>query len=195
MYILFEKINFYFIIVMVIDMKKINEVIIVEGKTDTAIIKKLFDADTIETHGLALTKETLDFIEETARTRGIIILTDPDYPGLHIRNKIMERIPNAKHAFVDKKDAIGEKKLGIAEAKEDAIIQALENVVTFSNQEESISWQEFLSLDIIGNKQKRLEIYESFHLGYGNVKTLFKRLNMAHISKEDIINAKKRTEL
>lgn len=179
-------------------MKKINEVIIVEGKTDTAIIKKLFDADTIETHGLALTKETLDFIEETAKTRGIIILTDPDYPGLHIRNMIMERIPDAKHAFVNKKDAIGKKKLGIAEAKEEAIIKALENVVTFSNQEESISWQEFLSLDIIGNKQKRLEIYELFHLGYGNVKTLFKRLNMAHITKEDIIediiNVKKRIE-
>ena len=41
--------------------KKIKEVIVVEGKTDTAIIQKLFDADTIETHGLAL-DEALDLV-------------------------------------------------------------------------------------------------------------------------------------
>ena len=30
-------------------------------------------------------------------------------------------------------------------------------------------------------------IYDLFHLGYGNAKTLFKRLNMAGITKEDIL--------
>lgn len=167
--------------------KKIKEVIVVEGKTDTAIIQKLFDADTIETHGLALTKETLDFIEEMNKTKGVILLTDPDYPGMKIRNMIMKRIPHVKQAFVDKKDAIGKRKLGIAEAREEAIIQALENVVSFSQDTQSISWEEFISLDIIGNKQKRLMIYDLFHLGYGNAKTLFKRLNMAGITKEDIL--------
>lgn len=167
--------------------KKIKEVIVVEGKTDTAIIQKLFDADTIETHGLALTKETLDFIEEMNKTKGVILLTDPDYPGMKIRNMIMKRIPHVKQAFVDKKDALGKRKLGIAEAREEAIIQALENVVSFSQDTQSISWEEFISLDIIGNKQKRLMIYDLFHLGYGNAKTLFKRLNMAGITKEDIL--------
>ncbi len=167
--------------------KKIKEVIVVEGKTDTAIIQKLFDADTIETHGLALTEETLDFIEEMNKTKGVILLTDPDYPGMKIRNMIMKRIPHVKQAFVDKKDAIGKRKLGIAEAREEAIIQALENVVSFSQDTQSISWEEFVSLDIIGNKQKRLMIYDLFHLGYGNAKTLFKRLNMAGITKEDIL--------
>ena len=167
--------------------KKIKEVIVVEGKTDTAIIQKLFDADTIETHGLALTEETLDFIAEMNKTKGVILLTDPDYPGMKIRNMIMKRIPHVKQAFVDKKDAIGKRKLGIAEAREEAIIQALENVVSFSQDTQSISGEEFVSLDIIGNKQKRLMIYDLFHLGYGNAKTLFKRLNMAGITKEDIL--------
>ena len=168
-------------------MKKIKEVIVVEGKTDTAIIKKLFDADTIETHGLGIDEKTLDFIEQAQKTRGVIILTDPDYPGMRIRNTIMKRVPEAKHAFVNKEDAIGEKKVGIAEAKEEAIIKALENVVSFSHEDESISWNEFISLDIIGNKKRRLKVYDTFHLGYGNVKTLFKRLNLAHITKKDII--------
>lgn len=65
-------------------MKKIKEVIVVEGKTDTAIIKKLFDAETIETHGLAINEDTLDFIEQTQQKRGIIVLTDPDLSLIHI---------------------------------------------------------------------------------------------------------------
>lgn len=169
-------------------MKKIKEVIVVEGKTDTAIIKKLFDADTIETHGMAMDEKILDIIEQTDKARGIIVLTDPDYPGMQIRNRIMERVPQAKHAFVDKKDAIGKKKLGIAEAREDAIIAALENVVSFSDDKQTITWEEFISLDIIGDKQRRLQIYDLYHLGYGNAKTLFKRLNLAHITKQDILN-------
>lgn len=167
-------------------MKRIQEVIVVEGKTDTAIIKKLFDVDTIETHGLAIDNKILDLIEQTEKVRGIIVLTDPDYPGMQIRNKIMERVPHAKHAFVDKKDAIGNKKLGIAEAREEAIIEAIQNVVTFSEDQQTITWQEFLTLDVIGDKEKRLQIYDAFHLGYGNVKTLFKRLNLAHITLKQI---------
>ncbi|MCD7892423.1 MAG: ribonuclease M5 [Erysipelotrichaceae bacterium] len=167
-------------------MQKIKEVIVVEGKTDTAIIKKIFDADTIETHGLALDNKTLDLISSINETRGIIILTDPDYPGMKIRNMIMEKVPNVQQAFVAKKDAIGEKKLGIAEAREEAIIEALNNKVTFVKDEESITWNEFLSLDIIGNKQRRLQVYDAFHLGYGNVKTLFKRLNMAGITMDQV---------
>jgi len=169
-------------------MERIKEVIVVEGKTDTAIIKTLFQADTIETHGLGIDDHVLDIIEKAAQSRGVIILTDPDYPGMQIRNKIMARVPQAKHAFVAKKDAIGEKKLGIAEARKEAIIEALRHVVSFENTQESITWEEFISLDIIGNKKRRLEVYDRFHLGYGNAKTLFKRLNMAKITKQDVLN-------
>ena len=164
-------------------MKRINEIIVVEGKTDSTILKELFDVDTIETHGLALDQKTLDLIKSMSQKRGIIVLTDPDYPGMKIRNQINEYVGHCQNAFVEKKDAIGKKKVGIAEARKEAIIEALENVVTFSKDEESISWNEFLSLDIVGHKEKRLKVYELFHLGYGNVKTLFKRLNMAGITK------------
>ena len=60
--------------------------------------------------------------------------------------------------------------------------------MSFSKESQSLTWEEFISLDIIGDKQKRLAIYDLFHLGYGNAKTLFKRLNMASITKQDILN-------
>jgi len=171
--------------------KRIKEVIVVEGKTDTAVLKSLFDVDTIETHGLALSDQTLEMIKTMAESRGVIILTDPDYPGSKIRRMIVEAVPLAKHAFVAKQDAIGEKKLGIAEAKREAIVKAVEEAVTFVKSQESLSWEEFIDLGIFGDKKKRLKVYEVFHLGYGNAKTLYKRLNMAGITYDDVKNAKK----
>lgn len=168
-------------------MKKIKEIIVVEGKSDTALLKELFEVDTIETHGLALDKKTLELIKEANKTRGVIVLTDPDFPGKKIRDQIQAVVPNCKHAFVSKKDATGKKKLGIAEANKEAVVLALENVVSFDVDNQSITWHEFIDLDIIGNKQRRLLVYNLFNLGYGNVKTLFKRLNMVGISKEDVL--------
>jgi len=168
-------------------MRKIKEVVVVEGKTDTQVLKQLFDVETIETHGLALNEKTLQYIKKVNETRGIIVLTDPDYPGMRIRNMIKEVLPNSKHAFVKKKDAIGKNKVGIAEARKEAIIEALDNIVTFEENKNSISWAEFIELDIIGHKERRIQVYEAFHLGYGNAKTLFKRLNMVGITKEDIM--------
>ena len=152
-------------------MKRIQEVIVVEGKTDTATLQQLFDVDTIETSGSGINEAILQQIETAAKTRGVIILTDPDYPGQQIRNK---------------KDAIGKKKLGIAEARHEAIIEALENTVQFSEREDTLSWQEFLSLDIIGNHAKRDYLYHTYRLGHGNNKALFKRLNMIGVTKDDI---------
>ena len=168
-------------------MKKIKEIIVVEGKSDTALLKELFEVDTIETRGLALDKKTLELIKEANKTRGAIVLTDPDFPGKKIRDQIQAVVPNCKHAFVSKKDATGKKKLGIAEANKEAVVLALENVVSFDVDNQSITWHEFIDLDIIGNKQRRLLVYNLFNLGYGNVKTLFKRLNMVGISKEDVL--------
>lgn len=168
-------------------MKKIKEIVVVEGKSDTALLKKLFEVDTIETHGLALDKKTLELIKQANESRGIIVLTDPDFPGKKIRDQIQAVVPNCKHAFVSKENAKGKKKLGIAEAKKEAVIAALENMVSFDNERESITWNEFISLDIIGNKKRRILVYDLFNLGYGNVKTLFKRLNMVGISKADIL--------
>lgn len=168
-------------------MKKIKEIIVVEGKSDTALLKELFEVDTIETHGLALDKKTLELIKEANKTRGVIVLTDPDFPGKKIRDQIQTVVPNCKHAFVSKKDATGKKKLGIAEANKEAVVLALENMVSFDVDNQSITWYEFIDLDIIGNKQRRLLVYDLFNLGYGNVKTLFKRLNMVGISKEDVL--------
>ena len=83
---------------------KIKEVIVVEGKSDTKKIKLAVDAETIETQGLALEPETLEMIAHAQETKGVIVFTDPDYPGETIRKKITQKVPGVKHAFITTKE-------------------------------------------------------------------------------------------
>ena len=73
----------------------LKEVIVVEGKSDTAAIRRALEADTIETGGFTLAASTLRKIEAAYKKRGIIILTDPDGAGNRIRHFLTERFPEA----------------------------------------------------------------------------------------------------
>ena len=64
---------------------KIKEVIVVEGRDDTAAIKRAVQADTIETGGSAINAKTIEKIRLAQQKRGVIIFTDPDYQGERIR--------------------------------------------------------------------------------------------------------------
>ena len=79
---------------------KIKEFIIVEGKDDTVAVQRAVEADTIETNGSALSPATLRKIKHAQEKRGVIIFTDPDYPGRRIRALIEQAVPQAKHAFL-----------------------------------------------------------------------------------------------
>ena len=94
---------------------KIKEVIVVEGKSDLIFLNSFLDAEIIITNGSEISKETLDLIKKANETTGVIILTDPDYPGIRIRNIVSQYIGDCKHAFIEKSKAIKGKKVGIAE--------------------------------------------------------------------------------
>ena len=91
---------------------KIKEIIVVEGKSDYTLLKSFLDVEIIITNGSEISKETLDLIKKANETKGVIILTDPDYPGMQIRNKINQYTSGCKNAFVEKSKAIKGKKVG-----------------------------------------------------------------------------------
>ncbi len=103
----------------------VKEVIIVEGRDDTAAVKRALDADTIETHGFGIRKEIWNRIEKAYEERGIIIFTDPDYAGNEIRRRLKERFPDAGEAFLAKSDAERDGDIGIENAAPEAIFEAL----------------------------------------------------------------------
>ena len=61
------------------------------------------DADTIETNGSAVNEATIEKVRRAQETRGVIIFTDPDYPGEKIRKTIAEDVPGCKHAFLSER--------------------------------------------------------------------------------------------
>lgn len=167
----------------------IKEVIVVEGKNDTLRLQKFFDVETIETNGLGLNLNTLQFIKEVNDKKGVILLLDPDTPGEKIRQKINDYIPGLKNAFILKENARTTKKVGIEHSDKDSLQKALNNLITYQIKEESLSLQEFNELGLSGypdSGKKRMIISKVFHIGKCNGKQMFKRLNMLGVNKKDI---------
>lgn len=167
----------------------IKEVIVVEGVNDTKRLKSFFEVDTIETHGLGLKKETLEYIKQINEKRGVILFLDPDTPGEKIRKRINDAIPNLKNAFVLKEDARTKKKVGIEHADKETLQEALDNLITYQDSKESISMSEFYELGLSGQENSTLirdVVSKKYHIGKCNSKTMFHRLNMMGLTKEDI---------
>ena len=168
----------------------IKEIIVVEGINDTKRLRSFFDVETIETHGLGLSKETIELIRELNKTRGVILFLDPDHPGEKIRNTLNSKIPGLKNAFVMKEDARTKKKVGIEHASKEVLEEALNNLITYTELNDSISEEEYYSLGLKGNRdsdRKREIVAKYFHTGKANAKTLYKRLNMLGVTYDDIV--------
>ena len=132
--------------------KTIKEVIVVEGKNDTNHLKDFFNVDTIETNGLGLNKETIELIKEINAKRGVILLLDPDTPGEKIRKRLNDIIPGLKNVFLLKEEARTKKKVGVEHASKETIEKSLENIITYKKTIETISYEEFKELGLVGEK-------------------------------------------
>ena len=168
-------------------LNSIKEAIVVEGKTDTNHLKKLFNCRTIETNGSALNKKTLNLIKKAATTSGIILFLDPDYMGEQIRRKIIAFLKGVKYkeAFVCQRHWDTFKK-GVNEANDEVIIKAILKATKPSNNlKESISWDEYLVLPLNDKKSRQALCYK-LEMSYCNHKQLFKRLNILHISDKEV---------
>ncbi|WP_171016978.1 ribonuclease M5 [Pseudalkalibacillus caeni] len=177
---------------------KIKEVIVVEGKSDTIAVQRAVKADTLETNGSEISESTLNQIELAQKRRGVIVFTDPDFPGERIRKIISERVPGCKHAFLPKKEGIAKsgKGLGIEHASCEAIRLALGKVKEeMEDPDEIIPWEDLIAAGLVGGskaKQRRELLGEVLNIGYMNGKQLYKRLKMFQVSKEEFSQAMRR---
>ncbi|MCI5744772.1 MAG: ribonuclease M5 [Erysipelotrichaceae bacterium] len=170
-------------------MRKIKEVIVVEGKSDKQFLETFLDADILTCNGSAIDGFDIEYLKTLENERGIIILTDPDYPGERIRNEISSKLNRCKHAFVRKKYAIKHHKVGVAEASKEEVLNALSNMITYDSQNVGdLTSTDLFFLNLIGNNstKNKEKVCDYYHLGHCNGKTLLKRLNMLHISKEEL---------
>ena len=61
--------------------------------------------------------------------------------------------------------------------------------ISYIDKKESISYEEFIDLGLSGLKQSQIKrdiVSKKFHIGKCNSKTMFKRLNLLQVKKQDI---------
>ncbi|MCG7340213.1 ribonuclease M5 [Staphylococcus sp. ACRSN] len=170
---------------------KINEFIVVEGRDDTERVKRAVDCDTIETNGSAINQQTLKVIAQAYDTRGVIVLTDPDFPGDKIRTTIQKHVPGVKHAYIDKEKAKNKRgKIGVEHAHIEDIKEALINVSTpFEEGHESINKNVLIDLGLIigpDARRKREILGRKLHIGHSNGKQLVNKLNAFGYTEKDV---------
>lgn len=171
----------------------IKEIIVVEGKDDTSTIKNAVDAEIIETHGLGITLETLERIKLAGERRGIIIFTDPDFPGEKIRNIVSKQAKNCKHAFLPKDKALKDGDVGIENAKPEDIISALEKArVETTGTRCEFSKADLFKYGLVGTKGSNIKrdlIGRILGIGHCNSKQFLKRLNNYGITRQEFEEA------
>lgn len=118
-------------------MRRIKEVIVVEGRYDKNTLAQVVDAAVITLGGFSVfnDKEKLAFLRRLAEKQGLIVLTDSDGAGFVIRNYLKGALPKdrIKQAYIPdihgkerRKRAPGkEGKLGVEGMKPDVLLDAL----------------------------------------------------------------------
>jgi ribonuclease M5 len=119
-------------------MRRVKEVIVVEGRYDKNILAQIVDATILETGGFAIfnDQQKLNLLRRLAQARGLILLTDSDGAGFVIRNFLKGALPKdrVRQAYIP--DQIGkerrkrkpgkEGKLGVEGMTPDILMHALE---------------------------------------------------------------------
>ena len=118
-------------------MRKIREVIVVEGRYDKNTISQVVDATVVTLGGFSVfnNKEKLAFLRRLAEERGLIVLTDSDGAGFVIRNYLKGALPKdkVKQAYIPdihgkerrKRHAGKEGKLGVEGMRTEVLLETL----------------------------------------------------------------------
>jgi len=188
-------------------MRKIREVIVVEGRYDKNTLSQVVDATIVETKGFGIfkDKEMVGFLRKLAAERGIIIFTDSDGAGFVIRNHLRSLLPKEqiKQAYIpdiygkEKRKKVGGKegKVGVEGMRPEVILAALERAgATFEDETKEtvrggITKADLMELGLVGpgSTAKRQELLKKLELPeHLTANALLEVLNILY-SREDFL--------
>ena len=166
-------------------MRRIKEVIVVEGRYDKNTLSQVVDASILETSGFGIFNDAARrrLLKTLAETRGLIVLTDSDGAGFLIRNHIRGCVDPKliKHAYIpdvpgkERRKAAPSKegKLGVEGMRPEVLLQALERAgATFDDGQETESPPRISKADLYarglsgreGSGEKRRQLLRSLGL-------------------------------
>ena len=116
-------------------MRRVREVIVVEGKYDEIRVHSAVDATTVPTDGFGIfcDEARLSMLRRLAAQRGLIILTDSDSAGMVIRNHLIGTIPaeQIRHAYIP--PIAGKERRKSAPGKEGLLgVEGMDNAVVIA---------------------------------------------------------------
>ena len=166
-------------------MRKIKEVVVVEGRYDKNTLSQVVDAVILETSGFGIfnDKSKRALLKTLAETRGLIVLTDSDAAGFLIRNHIRGCVDPrlVKHAYIpdipgkEKRKAAPSKegKLGVEGMRPEILLEALQRAgATFDERPEDARDAPITKADLYarglsgreGSREKRLVLLRKLNL-------------------------------
>ncbi|WP_130863057.1 ribonuclease M5 [Bacilliculturomica massiliensis] len=171
----------------------IKEVIVVEGRDDESAVRRAVDAATIATHGYGIRKSTIELIRKAYEEKGIIVFTDPDFAGEQIRKRISGICPEAKHAYLTRREAEKDGDIGIENASPEDIRAALEKArCTAEEARREFTADDMQEYGLTGHpcaSERRAAMGAALGIGYANGKTFLARLNHYGITREEFETA------
>lgn len=177
----------------------IKEIIVVEGKDDISAVKAAVNAEVLATNGFGYKKDFIQLLKKLSKTRGIIILTDPDFAGEQIRKDLASKIDNCKHGFLPQGKAFKKGDIGIENATKEDIRIAIEKARPIKIVEKIIFTKEdMLNHGLMGavdSRDRRDRLGDILGIGYANSKQFLNRLNNFGISKEEFTRAIERMNM
>ena len=166
-------------------MRRVREVIVVEGRYDKNALSQVVDAVILETAGFGIFKDRQKqkLLRTLAETRGLIVLTDPDGAGFVIRNFLKGCVDPAlvKHAYVPdipgkerrKTAPSKEGKLGVEGMRPELLLEALRRAgASFEDEDAPPRGAPITKADLYarglsggeGSAQKRRELLKQLDL-------------------------------
>lgn len=171
-------------------MLEISEIIVVEGKNDANKVKSCVKAEVLITSGTHVSKTFLNQLKQASKHREIIVMTDDDYPGRQIRSLLDQEVDGLKHAYVLNNQSRKNTKVGIEHASCEAIIFALQNLVTYKQNQSTLTQEQFYDLGFQGLKHsqtKRDNLCKQLNLPKMNAKRLFHTLNQLSYTYKELL--------
>lgn len=193
-------------------MRRIREVIVVEGRYDKNALRQVVDATVVETRGFGVFRdqERLALLRRLGRERGLILLTDSDGAGFVIRNFLKGAIPKSqlKQAYIPdvpgkerRKAAPGrEGKLGVEGMPPQVLLEALERAgATFEEEADEgerrrpITKADFYALGLTGGPDsaaRRASLLRRLRLPeHMTANALLEAVNILYTREEFIVKA------
>ncbi|GMA63982.1 ribonuclease M5 [Alicyclobacillus fastidiosus] len=182
----------------------VDEIVVVEGIHDKQVVDLAVQADVHVLGGDRIGQRTMDVLRRAVRTRGVIVLTDPDGAGERIRRRIDQAVPGCGHAHIPRKRAQSAKGLGVEHAAP-ADVRAAILKVRLSRSEshpsttpvERFTQSDLLEARLLGCEEaaaRRTALGDMLGIGYGNAKAFLNKLNTLGVTREEWESALERLQ-